>query len=301
MTDRVICGWRVRSMLPLPETVPWRGPDRPVDISISQGTVPARVGERTADLPYIESAPDGRLLVDASPIGRFLVTPESIIVDTSSPPDAQEWRACLLGPVLAVICYLRGALPLHACALRVGGRIIAVAGRSGAGKSTIAAALSWRGHPLITDDICACTQNDGRPFVLPTYPAIKLDHASLRALGVASGDLTPIGPDFEKVQVIRPKGFDPAPAPLEVVYLIEDAPDGADDAIVATSGAEGFERLSAEIYRPPIGRLLLAKPAFFAMATRLATQITIRRLIRRPDLRRLQALAAAIESDVAGL
>jgi len=298
MIDRLICGWRVSSTLPLPETSPWSGPDRPVDISISQGVVPAQLGNRTADLPYIEAGSDGRLLVDASPTGKFLVTDASVVVDTKLPPDAQEWRACLLGPVLAVICYLRGALPLHACALRVGGRVIAVAGRSGAGKSTIAAALSLRGHSLITDDICACVQSNGHALVLPTYPAIKLDRGSLAALGISAHHLTPIGPDFQKVQVVWSHRFDPTPGRLEIVYLIEDTLEGTDDAVIPASGAEGFERLSAEIYRPPIGRLLLAKPAFFAMVTQLATQITIRRLIRQPDFGGLQRLAAAIELDV---
>src|SRR5437879_5551484 len=82
LTDRVICGWRVRSTLPLPETAPWRGADCPPDIEVRRGAVPARLGERTAELNYIETAPDGRLLVDATPIGRFLVTPDCVVVDT---------------------------------------------------------------------------------------------------------------------------------------------------------------------------------------------------------------------------
>ena len=297
MIDRIICGWRVHTALPLPETAPWTGPDRPIDIEICLGSVAARLGERTAEVPYIETAPDGRLLVDATPIGRFVVTPDRIVVDTPFAAEAPEWRACLLGPVLAVVCYLRGALPLHACALRVAGRVVAVAGRSGAGKSTIAAALSGRGHALITDDICACSGFPGRPLVLPTYPAIKLSAASLQSLGIGSHNLVPIGPEFEKVQVLRPEGFDPTPVPLEIVYLIEDAPDGVDDAIVPANGADGFQRLSAEIYRPPIGRLLLAKPAFFTMVTQLATQVTIRRLVRKPDFTRLNGLVRAIEAD----
>jgi len=297
MTDRIICGWRVRSTLPLPETAPWSGSDRPVDIWIRQGVVHAQLGKRTADLPYIETAADGSLLLDASPIGRFLVTGDTIVVETALSPNAQELRAFLFGPVLAVICYLRGMLPLHACALRVRGRAIAVAGKSGSGKSTIAAALSERGHALITDDICACIQHFDRTLVLPTYPALKLDRASLRAIGIGTGKMTPIGPDFQKVQVMRSRGFDPTPAPLELVYLIEDAPEGNRDVIVSAGGTEGFQRVSAEIYRPPIGRLLLAKSDFFAMATQFATQVTIRRLIRRPDLRQLQALAEAIEVD----
>ena len=32
--DYVLCGWRVRSALPLPEVAPWRGDDRPPDVTI---------------------------------------------------------------------------------------------------------------------------------------------------------------------------------------------------------------------------------------------------------------------------
>ena len=90
-------------------------------------------GERAAELPYLEAAPDGRLLIDAGPIVRFLVTLR-VVVETALADDALEWRASLLGPVLAILCYLRGTLPLHASALRIGERAAAIAGRSGAGK-----------------------------------------------------------------------------------------------------------------------------------------------------------------------
>jgi len=299
VTDRVICGWRVRSEFPLPETAPWTGPDSPVEISIVSGAVPARVGERAAELPYIEAAPDGRLLIDASPIVRFLVTRERVIVESAHAPDAPEWRASLLGPVLAIICYLRGALPLHASALRIGNRAAAIAGRSGAGKSTLAAALARRGHTLITDDICACIGLPGKPLVLPSYPGMKLSLASLDALHIEARGLQPIGPDFEKVQWLAPIGFDPAPVPLDRVYLLEDAPQGGEDAIIPANGAEGFQRLSAEIYRPPMGRLLLEKPRFFALAAEFARQVSIRRLVRRRDLRALDGVVDAIEADLA--
>jgi hypothetical protein len=300
MTDRVICGWRVRSEFPLPETAPWSGPDSPVDITIASGPVPARLGERAAELPYMEAAPDGRLMIDAAPIVRFLVTRDRVVVETSLAADAPEWRASLLGPVLAIICYLRGALPLHASALRIGHRVAAFAGRSGAGKSTLAAALARRGHSLITDDICACIGFPGPPLVLPSYPGMKLSLASLDALHIERGGLRPIGPDFEKVQWTALGGFDAAPALLDRVYLLEDATqDHPSNAIIATSGAEGFQRLSTEIYRPPMGRLLLDKPRFFAMAAELARQVSIRRLVRRRDLDTLDSIAAAIEADLA--
>jgi hypothetical protein len=52
MIDRVICGWRVRSEFPLPDTAPWTGPDSPIDIEIVAGAVTNRAGESAAEFHY---------------------------------------------------------------------------------------------------------------------------------------------------------------------------------------------------------------------------------------------------------
>ena len=303
MGDRIICGWRVRSSRPLPETLPWGDGDSAVDIAVTHGKVPTHIGERSADLPYIEVGTNGCVLIDATPLTRYLVSASTVVVDTELPPEATEWRAYLLGPVLAVICYLRGLLPLHASAVRIGDRAIGIAGRSGAGKSTLAVALAHRGHAAITDDICVCTGLPGSPLVIPTYPAFRLSPQSLLALHIDGRTLDPIGLNFDKFQLLRPQGFDPKPVPLEAIYLIEDGSDGSEDqhVILPVAGTEAFQRLGIEIYRPAIGRRLLAKAKFFGLIAELATQLQIRRLVRRPGLAKLEALAGIIEADAASL
>jgi hypothetical protein len=295
--DRLICGWRVRSALPLPETVTWSGPDRAVDIEIRPGRLPARVGESTPDLPYIEAAPDGSLLLDAMPVGRFLVRPDCVVVDSSLPPDSADLRVRLLGPVLGMLCYLRGILPLHACAVRIDTRTIAIAGPSCAGKSTLAAALLRRGHTLITDDICAITYPSASPSVLPSFPALKLAPDSLKILDIRPNGLTHVWLDTDKFLIPASDGFDPAPSILEKVYLLEDAPEGIADAITAINGAEAFQQLSGMFYRPAIGRLLFTKAALFGMAARLAGHVAVRRLVRSADFACLDETARLVEAD----
>src|SRR5215472_11138908 len=80
--DRIVCGWRVRSSSPLPETSAWPYGDREVDITVTHGKVPARIGERAAAVPYVELGPDGHVLIHATPQTRFLVSAESVVVDT---------------------------------------------------------------------------------------------------------------------------------------------------------------------------------------------------------------------------
>jgi len=295
--DRIICGWRVRSALPLPETLPWPRSELAVDIEIRQGRVPERVGESTHDLPYIQAAPDGSLLLDAMPVARFLVRPGRVVVDSSLPPDSADLRVRLLGPVLGILCYLRGLLPLHACAVRIGTRTIAIAGPSCAGKSTLVGALLRRGHTLITDDICAIAYSSVSPLVFPSFPALKLAPDSLKTLDIDSNGLTHVWLDTDKFLVPVSDGFDPAPSILETLYLLEDAPEDIADAIIAINGAEAFQQLSGTFYRPEIGRLLFAKAALFGMAAGLAANVAVRRLVRSSGLARLDEIAKLIEAD----
>ena len=298
MTDRVICGWRVRSKLPLPETAPWRGLHRAVDITIDPGRLPTPAGKAAGDLPFIETGPDGGLLINAMPVARFLVTPNSVIVDFSHSAGASDWRALLLSPVLGALCYFRGFLPLHASALRIEGRTVAIAGASCAGKSTLAAALIRRGHAFVTDDICAMMWSAQGASVLPSFPALRLAHDSMRILGMDPTRFPRVMRDVEKFVVPANVGYDPAPSRLAAVYLIEDAEEEAGrDSIVPLEGAAAFARLCGILYRPMFWRLLFKQSVLFEMTVRLSQDLRMFRLIRRPHLTQLDMLARMIETD----
>jgi len=294
MTDHIICSWRVRTTLPLPEVALWRGPNRPVDIEIRLGSVPA-VSDKGK---YFEATQDGRVLLDLSPVVRFLVAPNYVVVDTSHSPETPDWRARLLGPALGLLCYLRGILPLHACSVRIGKGTVAIAGPSGAGKSMLAAALMRRNHTLVADDICAVTWYCSRPMVLPSFPALKLPPDGLKTLGFDASGPAHVWLDANKFLLPAVDGFDPAPLSLDVVYLLEDASKGNDDSIIPVHGVDAFERLSSMCYRAEMGRLLYLPSALFSIAAQLAGQVAVRRLVRRTGLARLAELARLIEADV---
>src|SRR6185436_17962029 len=59
----------------------------------------------------------------------------------------------LVRSVTGAVLQQRGLLPLHASALLLGAGAIALLGPSRAGKSTLAAALARRGHPVLADDV----------------------------------------------------------------------------------------------------------------------------------------------------
>lgn len=57
------------------------------------------------------------------------------------------------GALLAFVMAMRGQCVLHAGAVEVDGRAVAIVGSTGSGKSTVTAALCTVGCPLVTDDV----------------------------------------------------------------------------------------------------------------------------------------------------
>lgn len=70
-----------------------------------------------------------------------------------APERDEEHASLLLGGVIATVLTLRGYSVLHASAVEVSGRAIAIAAGSGMGKTTLAALCCAAGARLVTDDV----------------------------------------------------------------------------------------------------------------------------------------------------
>jgi hypothetical protein len=123
----------------------------------------------------------------------------------------------LLGFVIAYIRRLHGVVCLHA-AVVCGRHGVALAGRSGVGKSTLAAALSMRGFPVLTDDVAAIVVGEDNCLVHPGPSRIRVRQCSLDQLiplrrGGTTWNLSP-GGDYADLDLSQP-GLQPA-EPIEL-------------------------------------------------------------------------------------
>jgi hypothetical protein len=86
----------------------------------------------------------------------------------------EDLTAYLYGPVLGFLLRAWGRLALHASCIRIGDSAVLVAGDSGAGKSTTAAALAARGMAVISDDLTALSTHEGRLLAWPAFDHLRL-------------------------------------------------------------------------------------------------------------------------------
>jgi hypothetical protein len=145
-----------------------------------------------------------------------------IVVDPIPGADDRALRLGIVGPLLGVILMQRGLFVLHASAVAIGGRAVAFFGPSGRGKSTLTAAMTRAGHPLIADDMTVIDTSGPTPLVQPGFPRVKLWPDSASALAHDVENLPLIHPERTKRSVQFDATFHSDPLPLARCYLLED-------------------------------------------------------------------------------
>ncbi|QIN84383.1 serine kinase [Rubrobacter tropicus] len=233
-------------------------------------------------------------------VGAFLVRDgREIVVDPAPEAGERVYRNFVSGPVLSVLLQQRGFLILHASAVSVCGMAVAFLGPKGWGKSTTAAALHARGHPLVADDVTAVrTDETGPPVVSPGAPQLKLWPEAVASLGEDPDDLPRLHPDFQKRTRPAMAGFVPSSLPLGRVYLLGVLGDGEGGARIDPLGPQ---QALVESVRHTFGSEALiavgGSPHFFQCAN-VVNNVTFGHLRRPRSLAELSEVARLIEEDL---
>ena len=206
----------------------------------------------------------------------------------------------LVGPVMAFAIRLRGVTCLHASAVAVDGRAMALLGGPGAGKSTTAAAFALAGFAVLSDDVVVLREREGGLFVQPGYPRVNLWPESVRLLLGNPGALPRITPTWEKQYLPLDRNerrFAPGPLPLGAIYFLDDREPGLAAPVVEEFfGSRMFLSLVAHAYVNYLldGEMLGRD---FDICRRLIGSVPVRRVRRPADSPRLAELCDAIAAD----
>ncbi len=219
----------------------------------------------------------------------------------------------LLGAVLACVLRLRGTIALHACAIAVGSRSVVITGDRGLGKSTAAAAMARRGHPVLSDDLAAITcggaggdgSDDASWATQPGYPRLRLLSAAIDAFG-APGDHGPVMTGLDKRYLELSGGdrygtwrFQREPLPLDAIYLLQRHPDFPAPAIDPIVRGDRLTTLLAYTSArfAPLDQPRRARE--FARLGEMGSAVPVLRIRCPHGLERLPELCEAIDEDVA--
>jgi hypothetical protein len=206
----------------------------------------------------------------------------------------------LMGPVIAFVLRLRGVTCLHASAVAVDDRAIALFGLAGAGKSTTAAAFALKGFSVLSDDVAVLADQGDRFLIQPGYPRVNLWPDSVRTLFGAPDALPRITPTWDKRYLaLNQDGreFQSQPLPLRAIYILgEREAELTVPVIEDLAGHKAFTTLVANTY---VNYLLDSdmRAREFDILGRVLAGVAIRHVRPTADPSKVFALCDAIAAD----
>ncbi|MGE3177916.1 MAG: hypothetical protein AB7O32_10640 [Vicinamibacterales bacterium] len=241
-------------------------------------------------------------------------------------PLSDDLRHLLIDQVVPLALAHQGALVLHASALVVDGKAVALVGPSGAGKSTLAASLVHDGCALLADDALVVEMGEpagprelgelgetgklgelGGPWgngavAQPSYPGLRL-WPDVLADVAGGGEPPPVASYTEKRRVVPGRsGFVCEPRALFRLYVIDEEdheqPAHEQPAVVPLSHREAAMALLQHSYVLDPGDTARLRAQFRA-ACDLLDRVAVRRLKFPRVLDRLPEVRACLRSDLA--
>ena len=226
---------------------------------------------------------------------------EGITLERPPGTDPRTITLWLNGTLYAAIAALNGLYPIHASAVAHRGRVYAFTGATGAGKSTLVAALGRAGFAQFCDDtlildISGPSHHGAPPLCLPGHKRLKLWPEGVALAGVEPGEL--VADDYRKHFVEPASGTVAEPLPLAGLFYLEQ---GETPEVAPLAGGGRIERLQDDHYTAELWRQATdqTRAERFATLAALARRMAMQRFTRPFDPARfaegIDFIAAHIE------
>jgi hypothetical protein len=300
----------------------------PVDVTVEFGAEPSWTGEPVVAERYRAQSGDDadRIVVTEHRSGFCFRYGDGSSFDLSrdtrkvwcrftAPHVVADATVYLLGPILGFILRLRGVLCLHASAVVVDSRAVALVGPAGAGKSTTAGAFAAAGHAVLSDDLVALRTVGDSWIAQPAYPHLRLWNDGERVLFGTAGQLPRLTPTWEKRKLpLSPRAsgvaggeapaagaefeFARTAAPLRaIVFLPENRGAPPIPALVRMPGKAALLSLAGETYANYLLDAPMRRDELAALSA-LVESIPVWEAMARDDHLQLPELISAIVDTV---
>ncbi|MEN9506096.1 MAG: hypothetical protein RI958_2022 [Actinomycetota bacterium] len=245
-------------------------------------------------------ADDDRILVRFGPRRRMLLERGRVmtlhwpILEGDQLDHDLSWVA--QGWAVSIATLQRGDLALHASTLRVGGAVVAIAGASGAGKSTTALGLVARGHELLVDDTTLVRLDGDVMRVTPYCRNVHVLPDTAAKLGIEFDSLDLLAGNRIKA-ALRPA--EPPVDPVAIDCIIVLGNDSTLDTPVATE-IRGSARIAAvheHLTRNGLAEVILGRARTFELMSKLATSTRVVQVLRPTEGWSLDAVLDLVEQQ----
>lgn len=193
---------------------------------------------------------DNEFLLNVDNVARYYIADgNSIRIEKRNGSTFQEVRLFLLGVVFSALLHQKGMVPFHASALMdEQGKTFLICGRSGVGKSTITAYFLNKGFSLLSDDVTVVGSGEGKIWVYPSFPFIKLWKDVMEHVDFSAEEGTRLRDPLEKYGYRLEQNFHSRPAPIKKVFVLHTH-NKENYQTEALKGTDKFNALKNQTFR----------------------------------------------------
>lgn len=193
-------------------------------IRIEYGTAPKQLAQPQLTRALLQVNHQNVLIILPG-VARVLVSGgESIIVQATPPPghkqDTLALQHLLETNAIPALLVQRGLLLLRGSAVAIDGRAIGILGQTGAGTSTLAAALAAQGAKVLADGYCVIVAATDTPKILPGPPQLNLWGQALEWLGYSEEKATRLRPGQQRFRATFPGWENTQSKPLHALWYL---------------------------------------------------------------------------------
>ncbi len=267
-------------------------------ISIQFGGVPESIAQPEHRDSTSQASASECLLVIPGKLRFYVDANERVFVESLAEMDPYVFWGLVLSLTFSVVGLRRGFVPLHASAVCRSGVSVALAGQSGAGKSTTAATLLDLGHEAYSDDLCLVQWSPGGTAVIGAgLPELRLWDETAEVLGWSADQRIGSVENISKA-IYRRKDSSRFTMPLTRIYALEFSGDPSQHGIHPIKGFEAMTTLMRCLrMRPGLVTNGLQYRLFESLA-RVSRDIEIFRFSRPSDKSRLQYWAERLAQHI---
>ena len=275
-------GLRVRSAVALPfDPLPEPSASAP-DVTVRLGAVPEALpggsAGRSLFPPHWQARP-GAFLMHVEGVARYLATGGRDVRIEPLGTDAGGVADFFPGTPFTALLQQRGVATLHAAAVATEAGAVLLLGRSGIGKSSLAAALVERGWALLADDVTGVTlAGGGRALALPGFSRQRLCEHTLDEMGWRGRERSRVRDGVEKYWTPAQRVCaEPLPVRAAFVLGAADRPDVGVDPVPPN---RAFRVLRSNTHRRRAMEAMGQRDAHFRVLTAMARQAPVARVTR---------------------
>lgn len=266
------------------------------DVVIRVGDVPENLVNAINQTNFYQSNAREFLLKTPKVGNIYIGNGKEIVVQPAVDQSDSNLSAYIVGMAFGAIMHQRRLLPLHASTVVYKEKCLVFAGRSGAGKSTIAAALIAVGASLVADDVSVVDFTNETPAIRPAFPTMKIWADSLQHVGIDTKELTPVQNEAHKYYLPVEQFCNQLAAIRQVFVLLPQDRTGIE--IKQLTGIDKFQALKKYTYLfrgiPNTG----LEQNHFVLVNQLANKVPVNQLMRPVGAVNTEEMVRAITNQL---